>query len=143
MADPIPLDYADRSSANRRWWRLPVSGTLAFSFVVLQIPWVLVYRLLVLFSLPSSPGATPPPSTPVDVVSLRILGILPSLAGFAFGCYSLKVAGIKRRNLLGIIGLLLSAVVVVPTLFGIDVMRTSLAHSIAEFLENLLFNKWS
>jgi len=61
--------------------------------------------------------------------------VLPSLVGFAFGCYSLKVAGMKRRNILGIIGLLASAIVVVPPIFGFSEMLFRLAYGPWAFVE--------
>ena len=96
------LEYA-RPDASKRW-RPPISGVISFAALALWLPWGYGW-FFVFWAYPRSPTASP---TPLECNALGFICSLPVLVAFVFGCYSMKTAGITMRNILGVIGLIVS-----------------------------------
>jgi hypothetical protein len=103
--DPVPLDYRSPKTSNisTRIRRTPISGLLSFILLALFVPWaVLCFQF----------GWANDASAAVMWGSV----CLPLLVATVFGAYSVKVAGIALRNILGVIGLVASVVLLTAIL---------------------------
>ena len=102
------LNYARRSTAKTPQ-KVRGLGIVSFVATLLQIPWWFeIHNFIALMYYDPGPAGVKDPPTPDWIIFTVWLGVfLPMLVGVAFGCYSLKVAGMSWRNPFGVLGLVL------------------------------------
>jgi hypothetical protein len=118
------VGYAHGQTAGPVTRAISASSILAIICLIIQLPWGYIGLLVGLSIFDSSPPtAPPPPPVPFsEILIWRFAMILPSMGAFALGCYSLKGDKTERFRIMGIISLLLSALVVAPTVVGSSVI---------------------
>jgi hypothetical protein len=111
--DPIPLDYGKAKNARVEvtYFRNNFLRLTAFIYTVGEN----VFSYCLGFLGPPPPGTSP---TPGYITVLNVFMIIPLVVSFGFGCYSVKVAGISLRNILGVIGLVTPAVMILMPAIG-------------------------
>jgi hypothetical protein len=105
---PPTLDYGHAGIAKKAR-KMPITGVISFVAILVQFPWAVVCAYLMwlgVLGVNDPSRARVPPSE--EFMSFFILA-LPSLVAVAFGSYSVKVGGITLRNILGVLGVALSA----------------------------------
>jgi hypothetical protein len=100
----IVIDYASPVPSKKRR-KAPISGVVSLIAMVLQYPWGLAW----FFIAWGDQGPTGNGPTPGTADFYLVMMVLPTILGFAFGCYSIWAAGIESRNACGVIGLSLVA----------------------------------
>jgi hypothetical protein len=88
-------------------------GAVSFALMVFQIPWAIA---VVCWQL-SNHNLPPQPRSLYEMIAGILHIFWPTPLGMILGVYSVTVAGMTKRNALGVVGLLMGAAVVIFIVF--------------------------
>lgn len=132
------LNYASEKAPAAQGRLGAMSGKMAFVFAVLQVPWYCLMGIIGMGMIPQQRAFNPTPPRPsaFETIAWHIAFIIPSLLGFASGCYSLKVGTIRGFGVFEYAGTLICAAVIILTALDVPVFVWAL-NSVVFIMKHL------